>query len=182
MKTLSRLRWPWTFAVTLILVVAGCIVSGQFVIVIPFDKTVESSDTDFDWICIDLSDNSTWNDHKDEIQGIVDLKFEARFTNKLSASITGEVWVTDSAYTTIADVKANGHLFISGIVLEPGQPRNITFSESGAFISNLAEILSVVETGRFYVYGLAADLPFSITIDGIAPEDFARVMITFSAG
>lgn len=162
--------------ITAILVLAGCIVSGQFVIVIPWggepsiDKPLYSKH-------IDLTGNSTWKDHKDDIKNIVDVKFKVVIQNTGGVRDTGAVYVSDSLYMTTEDVLAHATRILHGITVAPGETRTIGFDESVTYRENLAAFLSLVETGDFYLYGIATNLPFRLKIN-----EGSQLLITFSAG
>lgn len=178
-----RLRLP-ALAGGAVLLAAGCIISGQFVITFLLNQKIHSTDTVIDYVFVDLTDNGTWKDHEDDIQGIVDVKFEAQFTNNLSTQNTGEVYISagDSLYSSVAEVQAKATRILSGIVLPGDQSVSITFSESAAFIENLSTVLDLLESGKFYIYGIAGTLPFDITIEGVSGQSYGRLLITFSAG
>lgn len=178
-----RLLLP-ALAVGAALLTAGCILSGQFVITFDLNQTIHSTDTQMDYVFVDLTTNGTWKDHEDDIQGIVDVKFEVQFTNNLSAQNTGEVYISDSThfYSTVADVKTNAKRILFGIVLPGDQSVPISFSESAQYIENLSTVLDLLESGKFYIYGIAGTLPFDITIGGVEGQSYGRLLITFSAG
>jgi hypothetical protein len=185
MKTIRRF-WRQGALITIgLLLTVGCIVSGQFVIVISPDANIHSTDEILDWLCIDIADyDDDWDDHKDDIQSIQDIKFEAKIINHLGTSITGQVYILDAELPgtpSAQDVIDNGVLFLSEIIVDGNSEREITFSESADFISNLDEVLTLIEDGLFCIYGIAESAPFDFTITGI-DEDGSRIMITFSAG
>lgn len=178
-----RLLLP-AVAVSAALLAAGCIVSGQFVITFLLNQTIHSTDTVLDNVFVDLTTNGTWNDHQDDIQGIIDVKFEAKFTNNLSTPNTGEIYISDGdhLYNSVADVKANATRILSGIVLPGNQSVSVSFSESAEFIENLSTVLDLLESGKFYIYGIAGTVPFDLTIEGVSGQSYGRLLITFSAG
>jgi hypothetical protein len=156
---------------------AGCIVSGQFTIVINIEDEIAYVDQVLNSEEIDLTDDDTWEEHKDDIQKIIDVKFELTLVNGTGGPVTGEIYVSETEYTSAADVQANALLVVSGVVVDANDTRTISFTESAQYISNLNELLDLVEQGHFFVYGLAADPPFVITV-----ESGARLLVTFSAG
>jgi hypothetical protein len=169
-------------ALALSMVVTGCIVSGQFIVLIAGTNTIHSTGDDLDYVEVDLTDNDTWEEHKDEIQGIIDIKFECQFENNLSDSADGELWISTELYTTVAQVRDNATRVLSGLELEGDEVRDVSFSASSAYIENLDTVLDLLESGHFFVYGIASDVPFDVTVRGVGTEEFARFMITFSAG
>ncbi|HWO56565.1 MAG TPA: hypothetical protein VNN55_03255 [bacterium] len=169
-------------ALTLLLLAAGCIVSGQFVVVISGTRTITSSDETLDYLAVDLTDNETWQDHKDDIQAIIDVKFECEFVNNLNSAADGELYISTELYTTAEQVRTNATKVFGGLALEPLEVRSVSFSESADYVENLETVLDLLEGGQFYFYGIAAEAPFDITVRGAGDEDYVRFLITFSAG
>jgi hypothetical protein len=170
-------RHPIALIGIVALIAAGCIVSGQFTIVVNIEDEIAYVNQVLNSAEIDLTNDDTWKDHKDDIQNIIDVKFELTLVNGTGGPITGEIYVSETEYTTAADVQDNALLVVSGIIVDANDERKITFSESAQYINNLTELLDLVEQGHFFVYGLAADPPFVITV-----ESGARLLVTFSAG
>lgn len=167
------------------LVVTGCILSGQFVILFDIDQNIHSTDTVLGKVAVDLTTDETWRDHKDDIQAIVDIKFEAKFVNNEATAASGEVWIATEDYATVAQVEANATRILSGIVVPASGSKDVSFTESSDYIENLDTVLDLVEGGVFFLYGIAADVPFDITITGIDDSDpdteHCRLMVTVSA-
>ncbi len=158
------------------LMVAGCIVSGQFVVVIVWGGFA-STDTSLNKETVDLTTNSTWEEHKDEIQDIIDVKFKVTIKNNAGSAATGEVYVSTVLYTTLADVRAHATRVLHGISVAPGATVTIGFDESAAYRENLDQLLSLVKDGKFYLYGIAENTPFNIEI-----MSGSQLLVTFSAG
>ena len=172
------IRHPLALAGAVALLIAGCILSGQFVIIVEWtrsDKT--STETTINAEEVDLTGDETWQDHKDNIQNIVDVKFEATITNNLASEATGEIYVSANELTTLAQIQSQGTRVLHGIVVPASGTVTIEFNESTKYQEHLQELLDLVETGQFWLYGIAADTPFSITI-----KQGSRIMVTFSAG
>ncbi|MEW5702403.1 MAG: hypothetical protein AB1792_09260 [Candidatus Zixiibacteriota bacterium] len=161
----------------LAVIVTGCIVSGQFIIVLNIDNAIVSTHQALNSAYIDLTDNDTWKDHEEDIQNIVDVKFEATILNNLEDSAYGEVFFAAREYTTPQEVRDSAFRVLSGILIPGNDSVQITFTESADYMPELSPgVLDLLETGTFYVYGIA-ETPFSITI-----RPGARLMVTFSAG
>ncbi len=175
---ISRIvRHPFALLGLVALLAAGCILSGQFTIVVNIDDEIAYVNDVLNSAVVDLTNDATWKDHKDDIQNIIDVKFELTVVNNSSSEVTGEVYVSENEYTTAAGVQDNATLVLSGIVVDANATRTISFTESAKYIQNLKTLLDLVKTGHFYVYGLAADPPFAITI-----QSGGRLLVTFSAG
>lgn len=170
-------RHPVILAVAVALFAAGCILSGQFTIVISIQDEIAYVDQVLNSAEIDLTTNSTWDEHEDDIQNIIDVKFELTVENNTASAVTGQVYVSEDEYASAEDVQNNATLVLGGITIDANTTRTISFTESAKYIRNLPTLLSLVEKGHFFVYGLAEDAPFVITI-----QSGARLLITFSAG
>ncbi|HUU46635.1 MAG TPA: hypothetical protein VM118_12965 [Acidobacteriota bacterium] len=187
---MTTIRRPLTALVAVAaLLVAGCILSGQFVIVIPFADDIEATDSNVGSLEINLANVSkTWEEHADDIQNIVDLKFECKVTNNHGDSTAaGEVWISPTSVGSNPDADdVRSHegavLFLSGFELAPGADISITFKKSADYITNLESVLDIIEGGVFHVYGIANNREFNITISGIGDRLHGRIMVTFSAG
>ena len=158
------------------LVLTGCIVSGQFVVVIDWGGFA-STDDSLNSEHVDLTTNSTWNDHKDDIQDIVDVKFKVTIHNLATTAATGEVYVSTDSYSSLAAVKASATRILHGIAIDPGATRTIGFDESATYRENLDTLLALVKDGDFYIYGIAVNTPFNIEI-----MTGSQLLVTFSAG
>lgn len=179
------LRSGWVLPTAAALVAAGCIVSGQFVIVVDVDGDILTTSTAMGHIVVDLTSNSTWKDHKDDIQSIVDVKFEARFVNNRSDSASGEVWISaadNPIYTDVDSMEAHSTKILSGIPIPGSKHTDVSFRGSAAYISNLDVALDMLESGKFTLYGIALTLPFDVTITGVPSAPHARLLVTLSAG
>ncbi len=139
------------------LVVAGCLVSGTFVVVEDINFSFRAGDP-FYWRPIDLTTNSTWEDHKDEIDNIDALGFEFKIENTSASDCEFNVWF--AAATGAADesavpssMPADTVRVINGLSVAAGGTTTVTYSESLGHISNLAAFKAIVKTGRFDYYG-----------------------------
>ena len=165
------------FILAAVLVLTGCIVSGQFVVVIDWGGLV-STDQSLNSEHVDLTTNPTWNDHKDDIQDIVDVKFKVTIQNLATTAATGEVYVSKDSHSTLAGLYAGGGTrILHGIVIDPSAERTIDFDESVTYREHLDELLGLVKDGKFYIYGIAENTPFNIEI-----KTGSQLLVTFSAG
>lgn len=172
----SIIRRPLALVCVLALLSAGCIISGQFVILFDWGG-IASTDQALESEPIDLTSDETWQDHKDNIQNIVDVKFEVEIENLLGTTATGEVYMSATEYTTVAAVRANAIRILYGIEVPGNSSTTVSFEESAQYQENLSEALDLLETGQFYIYGIAENIPFSVNI----PQG-SRLLVTFSAG
>lgn len=166
------------------LVITGCLVSGTFVIVedISFDFR---ADTEFYWYPIDLTSNSDWEDHKDDIDNIDALGFSFKIENTADVDCDFNVWFvaadgeadpSDDPPSFDPDAAGVVHV-ITDLAVAAGATKTVTYAESLGHISNLADFKAIVKSGRFDYYGTSCggtgDDRFNVT-DG-------KIIVTVSA-
>jgi hypothetical protein len=156
------------------LVITGCLVSGTFVIVKDVDFSF-TADNGFYWYPVDLTTNSDWEDHKDDIDDIDAVGFEFKIRNtsgvdcEFNAWFVAEEGVADSTAFPLSFVPANlgATQVISGLTVAAGATRTVTYAQSLGYISNLAAFKAIVKSGRFDYYGTSTggtgDDPFEVT-------------------
>lgn len=177
MSAMKRLfRHPLALAGVVALIAAGCIVSGQFVIVVNWGGIV-STNTQLNPETVDLTNNQTWQDHKDDIQKIIDAKFEMTIKNNANTVATGELYVSDQDGLSLGDLETSATRILFGIEIPAGDSVMISFTESAQYQENLETLLDLAETGLFYLYGVAENTPFNIEI-----MQGSRILVTFAAG
>ena len=170
-------RRPFGLSIlTAVLVLTACIVSGQFVVVIDWGGFASTGDH-LTTKTVDVTDNPTWKDHEGDIQDIIDVKFKVEISNLESDSAKGEVYVSADSLATVALVRSSATRILHGISIGPGETRKIGFDESASYRENLDALLSLVKVGKFYLYGIAENTPFSIEI-----KTGSQLLVTFSAG
>lgn len=173
-------------AILALTTVAGCLISGQFILVYSGTATIHSDDDDLDPRYVDITGEDVWQDHKDNIHGIEDIKFECEFVNNTDHLLHGEVWISKDGWTTVEQVRTPGNAtrVFSGLEVPAGSTVPVSFSESSSYIENLDTVLDLLEDGQFWIYGIVPeeDEPFDLTIQGKDGDEFLRLMITFSAG
>ena len=155
--------------------VSGCLLSGTFVIDLPLDEMLFSSST-FYQQKLDLTDNQTYNEHKDQIKDITDIGFALKIENKTGSNASGELYLSDdSTYTTVAQVKNSATLVLTGISVPPNTTKSINWSESYQYIKNLEVLKDQAKSGSFWVYAIIDNAPLNLRIYD------ASVIITFAA-
>lgn len=153
------------------LVVTGCLVSGTFVLVedVEFDFTADSG---FYWYPVDLSGNSDWEDHKDDIDDIdaVGFEFVIENTSGVSSTFTVQFVAATGVASTLVEptsIPDDAVTVISGLTVAAGATRTVTYAESLGMISNLAALKAIIKSGRFDYYGTSSggsgDFPFEVT-------------------
>lgn len=155
--------------------VTGCLLSGTFVIDLPLDEMVFTAST-FYQQKLDLTDNQTYNEHKDQIKDITDIGFALKIENNTSSAASGELYLTDdSTHTTVSQVKNNATLVLTGISVPANSTKSINWSESYQYIKNLEVLKEQAKSGSFWVYALIDQAPLNLRIYD------ASVIVSFAA-
>jgi hypothetical protein len=161
----------------ILLLMAGCLISGTFVVTIFIGPDDFTTFTGFYHYEVDLSTNSDWQERKDDIQNIDVIGVEMWLTNSSDAAATFDVWIDDinePAYTSIAAVDSNATQILEDIHIDPGM-NHVTYAESLPQIQNVATLKDLAETGEFHYYGAS-------TLGAMFVLDSARIIVTVSAG
>lgn len=179
MKQLIR-KFGWLPVVFAGLVLGGCLVSGTFVVVEVFSFTALSSN--FYREAVDLTDDDTWNDHKDDIDRIDVVGFELWITNNTNTDFTYSAYLDDPTspmWDTPGEVQSNATLIFDNLTISGGGPgsgsqRVVTYAQSFNYLKNIPEIRRLVKEGIFDYY--------AITVGNTTGSvDSVKVIVTVSA-
>ena len=160
------------------LVLGGCLVSGTFIVV----EVIEFSATSANFYAeaVDLTGNSEWEDHKDDIDNIDVVGFEVWATNNTASALTFSAYLDSpqpALYDNATDVEDNTTLVIDGITISGNvgvSQKVVSYAQSMNYLQNTATLKSLVKAGVFDYYAITAGNTTG-TIDSI------KVVITVSA-
>jgi hypothetical protein len=173
----------WLLGLALVgLLAAGCLVSGTFVLVeeVNFSFTADSG---FYWWPVDLTADPDWESHQEDIDDLDALGLVFTIENTSEVTSTFNIWFAAATGPAVltpepTEIPAGVVPVLTGLTVEAGATRTITYSESLGMIGDLADIKAVVLTGRFDYYGTSTggsgNDPFDVT-DG-------KIIVTVSAG
>lgn len=165
-------------ALLMLSVFYGCegLIVGTFVISIDIKGGDIVTKDDFTKFYVDLTKESEWNDHKDEIKYIDNVGFQLWVTNNGPMAVTGQLFAsTDSSYADTATVRDSATLVLDGLTLPPGATY-VDWPSSLTYLCEVDKLKNLVKGGKFAVYALTTTLPFTITVDS------ATVIVTVTAG
>lgn len=146
----------------------NCITSGNVVIVIDdLPDLVGQTNTAFHPRSVDLTGNSDWKDHRDQLNSVDDIGFACKITNYEATVATGQIWISDKSYTTPVAVRASAVKILDGIAIAANGTRSIEWKESADFLSNFNEAKTIVYKEKFYLYFMVAETPFHIDVKDI---------------
>ncbi len=158
-RKLSKLSF--LVLITMALVFTGCLISGTFVIVedVSFDFTANRG---FYWYPVDLTGNSVWEDHKDDIDDIDALGMQFTIINTTDVNTEFNAWFV-KATGPAGDpsdpgdwptaIPAGALKVIDGLTVAAGATRHIGYMGSLAYINNIEKLKEIIKTGRFDYYG-----------------------------
>ncbi|KPL03863.1 MAG: hypothetical protein AMJ90_02840 [candidate division Zixibacteria bacterium SM23_73_2] len=163
--------------VLLVFWIQGCLLTGTYVIVYDIDDTIIATEKEFNSASVDLSDNDTWEDHKDDVKYVDEVGFTFKVINNSDKSATGQLYITDNdSLTTVEQVRDSATLIVEGILVGPGGTRHVTWNESMKYIKNLKVLKDQVESGEFHLYGICKEDEFKVEFRDIV------AVITVTAG
>lgn len=118
---------------------------------------------------VDLTGNQDFKDNQDKIKSVDAAGFVFRVRNNNPTPATAQIYFTTSAIAapTEANVRAQGKLILSGLALPGSAYTDIDFEDSLALqvAANRDAFHTAIKSGRIFLYGLAANPPFDLTID-----------------
>jgi len=183
MKKVSAKLIPF-FGLVVVTIFAGCLVSGTFVIDLDIDNTDISTESEFQYFIVDLTDNEDWEDHRDKIEFIDNIGFQLWVENNGASNAGVEFYITRDFSVDIdnaQEVRDNAIRVLSGLTLV-SDDNYIDWPTSLGLVENLDSLKSIVLTENdedtddgFVIYALTTTLPFEITIDS------ATVIVTVTA-
>ena len=156
----------------MLLLTVGCLVSGTFIIVEDFTFTTH---TGYYFYSFDLTDQSEWEDHKDDIDLIDAVGLEFTIVNNTGAAVLFNAYVDTYRASDPGSVPGTATKIINNLSVPTGTT-NYTYAQSLAFITGIDRLKTLVKSGSFSYYGTSAagnNPSFQVT-EG-------KVIVTFSA-
>ena len=145
---------------------SGCWLFGiTLVLSYDIEDEIVSTDTHFNSVAIDLTEEEDWRDNQDKLDEIYNLLFYGWITNYESTPATGELYVyKDTTLHTMAELEAavasgEATLVLEGLVLPPDATVEVPVTEM-----KLEPIRDLIMEGKFALYGIAKDVPFHIRV------------------
>ncbi len=158
-------RRSWTiFAAALFatLFLSGCWLFGiTLVLHYDIDDEIVSTDTVFNSVAIDLTEEQDWKDNQDKLDEIYSMLFYGYITNYESTPATGQLYVyKDGSLSTVAEVQSKAILVLDGLAL----PSDSTLEVPLIHMVRIDHIRDLVMEGKFHLYAIATNVPFDIRV------------------
>jgi len=159
---------------------SGCLISGVFTIDYAFHDDIHSSSSPtldaWGRGYVDLTENATYNDHKDKLKGIESLCIVMDVENHLDQNVSGEIWIAYDSYDSKSEVMQHGTRIFRGIALGPNEERHLGCGDIQDILENLDAFEDAVKVGRFWVYGFGNEDEYDVTFSHIV------LIMAFAAG
>jgi hypothetical protein len=171
-KIKNRMGW---FGMALTgLLLAGCILSGTFVI---SHKFTLSSMGSFFFYQVDITNEQVWKDHSDNIDFIDAVGLELYITSTEPTAVTFNAYVDNYSGddSNPVSVPTGIPIIIEDMTVSTGKTF-ITYAKSLTLIKNLDVLKKLVKKGKFDFYATTTGTPGTTFV-----VDSARIVVTLSA-
>jgi hypothetical protein len=157
--------------VLLALAASGCILtSGQFVVTYDLGTVNVTSPSAVVGVQVDLNEEADYNEHKEDIQALADEALLGYVKNNKAEALQVQIWLTPglTAYTTDAEVRANGVLSWGPLALGPQEQLRVDWDLSASLLTPEGKKLLEQEvkgdgTLTVYIVGAAGDYSLTVT-------------------
>lgn len=178
---MHKRSWILALALSVLLTVGGCLVSGTFIVSEMLYGIDFTTNTGFYYYDVDITDNDIWADHADDIDNVKLAGFEMWLTNNTADANLFNAYIDPSDDPVLAlpnAVEADATQIIKDLPVAAGVGTQtyISYSESFNYLTNFATLKSLAKAGKFHYYGMdSSQTANSYTIDSI------RVILTIEA-
>lgn len=172
MKTYLRYL-PAAGLLLAVIMISGCLFTATFVIHEPFKFTMQN---DFYFEQVNLTDNATWEDHKDQIDFIDAVGMIMYITSAENGNVTFNAYADkySGPSSNPSSVPTTATKIINNLQVPPGKT-TITYKKSLTIITGLEKFKDLVEKGQFDFFATSSSgLGSSFRVDS------GEVIVTFS--
>lgn len=158
--------------VPLLLLLAGCsLVSVTLLIDLDVAGSYTSNHNNVAGIEVNLTDDPDFAEHQDQIKSVDEVGFVLRMWSNMPVPATGELWISREPVLPATDVgvrnSPSARRVLSGLTLPEAGEVSVSFDESLALQENQAFLHQIIQTGHFYLYGIAGASLFQVTVDDL---------------
>jgi hypothetical protein len=166
---IPRLRTTLAALAAAAVLAGGCVlVSGQFVVQYTLGDVTVNSVSNVNGQYVDLTGNSTYNDHKDDIKSLEDIALIGSIHNTGVASSTISVYLVDGNPGAIpaSQVITSGTQVWGPLTVAAGATETLDWkSSTKLFGAGKATLLAHIKSGtNFSLYALSNNSPYSFDI------------------
>jgi hypothetical protein len=156
-----------TAAIITTLLVGGCWLLGiTLTLSYDIEDEIVSTDTQFNSVMVDLTQEQDWKDHQDKLDEIYNLLFYGWITNYENTPATGRLYVyKDTTLHTVEEVETNATLVLDGVSIHADTTGGSGTATVVPLIDlDLKPIRDLVMDGKFALYAIASNVPFNIRV------------------
>lgn len=166
-------KYLWLLPLLVIALVSGCwLVSGTWVIIYEVEDADIFATEHFYKFTVDLTKESIWQDHKDDLDNIEDIAFTFKLINQGADTATAQVYVSPDDTLT---VMSSATIILDGLSVPAGDSLHVTTAHYYDLLQNFETLRDLVKTGVFTAYAIVPD-PVYVKFRDVV------VVITISAG
>lgn len=166
-------KYFWILPLLVIVLVSGCwLVSGTWVIIYDVDNADIFATEHFYKFTVDLTKETIWQDHKDDLDNIEDIAFTFKLINQGADTATAQVYVSPDDTLT---VMGSATIILDGINVPGNDSLLVDMAHYYDLLQNFETLRDLVKTGVFTAYAI---VPNTLNVKF---RDVV-VVITFSAG
>ncbi len=175
-KKINR-KYLWLLPLLLAALVCGCwLFSGTWVIIYDVDNADIFATEHFYKFTVDLTKESVWQDHKDDLDNIEDIAITFKLTNNLSDTATGKVYVSsEDTLSNASSVENSATIILDGLSVPGNDSLHVNMAHYYDLLQNFETLRDLVKIGVFTSYAIVPD-----TVN-VKFRD-VTVVVTFSAG
>jgi len=157
---MKKVNYPLYLSAGALVILAAATLSGCMMVsgTDSFSQAIGDfsvSSSAFDRKNVDLRENSTYEDHQEDIALVDRIGFSMSLVNVSGVDAKASIYVSDDPnLATAAEVASKATLIFSDLAVPPGG-RTIDYEESIELLLNFEELQSLVERGTFTVYAIA---------------------------
>lgn len=163
---IQRLRMLLPSLALALLTGTGCVlISGQFLVQLEIGDLSINSATAVSGYYVDLSTNSTYNDHKDDIKSLEDIALVGSIHNTGLSSLTLSVYLLDGNPGPLAagTVTSTGTKVWGPLTVAAGATEKLDWDRSSfLFGAGKASLFTRIKSGgKFTLYAVGSTAPFA---------------------
>jgi len=164
------------FAACLAVLLAGCLISGTFVLDLKFTAAELDKYSNHYYTEVDLTENEIWQDHEENLDEVQSVGFEMWITN-VGPQTTFNMYVDPAGSTMFTDTSTiadSTTLVLRGLTLAADHQTHITYGSSFKYLTNINVLTKLARTGMFNFYATWTQAS-NVTLDSM------RVVVVISA-
>jgi hypothetical protein len=170
-------KYLWFLPLLPVILLCGCwLISGTWVIIFAVANEDITAGEGFHKFDVDITGESIWQDHKDNLHNVEDVALSFKLINELSTEATARVYVSsDNSLADSNAVKSSATLILDGLTVPANDSLQVGFAFYYDVLQNFETLRDLVKTGVFTAYALVPD-PQNVHIV------YVVAVVTFSAG